>query len=140
MFAVWLPKERELKREKEVDGIKIKTYKPPKDDCDSCCVQYALRAAQDGWYPCYLETCKGGKIWLKKGEVWKYGKTCLTEIQRYGATKLREQNLYFEPEFYRNEKECLVKEKEKIYNYPNLPECLARDIFLIRPPGNSIDR
>jgi len=38
------------------------------------------------------------------------------------------------------EKECLIAEKEKIYNYPNLPECLKRNFVLIRPAGNKIDR
>ncbi len=131
---------RKKKKEKEIESIKTKTYKPPKDNCANCCMQYALRATQDGWYPCYSETCKGGRIWLKKGEVWKYGKTCLSETERYGKFTLKEANLYFDPEFYGNEKDCLIKEKEKIYNYPNLPECTLRGIYLMRPPGNVIDK
>ncbi len=135
-----IPETREKKKEKEIEGIKTKTYKPPKDDCDSCCVQYALIAMESGWFPCYSDSCKGGKLWLNKGEVWKYGKTCYTEIQRYGKNALQKFNLKFIIQFKGSEKACLIKEKEKIYNYPNLPECVKRGIYLLRPPGNRIDK
>ncbi len=133
------PAVRAMKKAKEIEGIKVKTYKPPKDDCDSCCVQYALKATKDGWYPCYSDSCKGGEIWLKRGEVWKYGKTCL-EKKRYDERELFKADLVFIVEFKGNESQCLIMEKEKIYNYPNLPECKVRGIVLLRPPGNKIDK
>lgn len=38
-----------------------------------------------------------------------------------------------------SEPECLKAEKTMIYSYPLLPETQARDIILIRPPGNKYD-
>jgi len=102
------------------------------------CVQYALVAAEKGWFPCF--NCgTSDSIYLYKGEVWKYGKTCFSQEQRY-PNGLPHYKLEYFIQFRGNEKECLVMEKEKIYNYPNLPECLNRNFVLIRPAGNKIDR
>jgi len=46
----------------------------------------------------------------------------------------------FQPQFYGTEKECLIIEKLKIQAYQTLLECLKREIKLLRPPGNKIDR
>jgi len=46
----------------------------------------------------------------------------------------------FVPQYEGTEQECLIEEKRKIYDYPNLPECRKRSIVLMRPPGNKIDR
>ncbi len=70
--------------------------------------------------------------------MWKYGKTCIGEDRRY--RDLRKVNLVFVREYRGTEKECLIREKELIYAYPLLPECRIREIKLIRPPGNKIDR
>ena len=102
------------------------------------CVQYALVAAENGWFPCF--NCgTSDSIYLYQGEVWKYGKTCFSQEQRY-PNGLPHYKLEYFIQFRGNEKECLVMEKEKIYNYPNLPECLNRNFVLIRPAGNKIDR
>ncbi len=131
-FFFKLSIERAQKKAIEIEKIIDKTY--PK----KYCVQYALVALKDGWFPCY--NCGVAEsIYLLKGEVWKYGKTCNGEQGRY-PNGLPVPNLRFEVQLIADEKACLIAEKEKIYNYPNLPECLQRTIFLIRPAGNKIDR
>jgi len=102
------------------------------------CMQYALVAEIDGWFPCYNNP-RRLKIYLYKGEVWKYGKTCFGEDGRYKGG-LPVDGLRFIIEFVGTEQECLIQEKLKIYNYPNLPEWKKRDFILIRPAGNKIDR
>ncbi len=124
--------ERATKKAKEIERIESHTFKHEN------CVQYALVAVTDGWFPCY--NCGVAEsIYLKEGEVWKYGKTCNGEQGRY-PNGLPHKNLMFKIQFTGNESECLIMEKEKIYNYPNLPEAKKRNIFLIRPAGNKIDR
>ncbi len=131
-FFFKLSIERAAKKALEIERIIDKTY--PNEYCE----QYALIAIKDGWFPCY--NCGVAEsIYLYKGEVWKYGKTCLGESERY-KSGLPTENLRFVQQFKGSEKECLIMEKEKIYNYPNLPECIKRNIFLHRPPGNKIDR
>ncbi len=130
-FLFAIPLHRILKRDAEIERIIEKDY-----SFDQC-VQYALIATRNGWYPCF--NCSDGKIYLSIGEVWKYGKTCIGELKRY-AQGLPYKNLKFEPQYYGTEKECLIEEKTKIYEYPNLPECQKRSIKLMRPPGNKIDR
>lgn len=97
----------------------------------------ALVVSKEGWFPCY--NCPETKIYMYVGEVWKYGKTCLAEKGRY-PSGLPHPFLAFQAQFYGTEKECLIAEKEKIYAYPSLPECAKRDVKLLRPPGNKIDR
>jgi len=131
-FFFKLSIERAEKKAIEIDRINDKTYP------NRYCVQYALIAVTDGWFPCY--NCGVAEsIYLKEGEVWKYGKTCNGEQGRY-PNGLPHKNLMFKIQFTGNESECLIMEKEKIYNYPNLPEAKKRNIFLIRPAGNKIDR
>ncbi len=132
MFFFKLSIERAKKKAQEIERVESHSYK-----YDNC-VQYALVAAENGWFPCY--NCGTvDSIYLYKNEVWKYGKTCKGENVRY-ANGLPAKLLVFEVEFEGTEKECLIEEKKKIYNYPNLPECLKRNIVLIRPAGNKIDR
>ena len=105
------------------------------------CVQYALVATIDGYYPCYNTS---EMIYLKAGEVWKYGKTCNGESGRYPGG-LPVPNLEFRPQYIGTELECLVIEKIKIYNYFAHPENITRakkikTPLLLRPPGNRIDR
>jgi len=130
-----LPVERVLKMTKEITKIRDKTDNP------KLCVQYALVATQNDWYPCYK--CQNARIFLRAGEVWKYGKTCIGKDKRYHD--LDKRNLTFIPEFKGTEKQCLIIEKQKIYNYITSPENLARaertgTAPLMRPPGNKIDR
>ena len=130
-LLITIPVARVLKRDKEIARIKTKTV------THTYCVQYALIATAEGYYPCY--NCLEGTIYLHIGEVWKYGKTCNGESGRY-PSGLPYKNLTFLPEFYGNNVMCLVQEKMKIYSYPLLPECQQREIKLVRPPGNKIDR
>ncbi len=131
-FFFTLPIERARKKALEIDWITTRTYP------DNYCEQYALVAFREGWFPCF--NCGyTDSIYLYKGEVWKYGKTCLGEYGRY-PNGFGVPNLQYIREYVGTEKNCLIMEKEKIYNYPNLPECLKRTVFLIRPAGNKIDR
>jgi len=129
-----ITKEREAKKTKEIERILNKSFN------DKTCEQYALVASVSGYYPCYQTECENLIIWLNAGEVWKYGKTCNGEDGRYLSSYLMEMKLFYRQQFVGNEKECLIIEKQKIYSYPNLPECLIRKIILLRPPGNKIDR
>ncbi len=102
--------------------------------------QYALIAMEDGWYPCL----HSGRTtyFLRAGEVWKYGVTSKGQFGRYTATFLFENRVSYLPEFEGTFSECLKQEQIKLYNYPHLPENLARDPAnrLPRPPYNSVMR
>lgn len=129
-----LSSERLVKLQAELDRIL------EKDLLDKICVQYALVAVLDGYYPSYNT---GKMIYLKTGEIWKYGKTCIGADKRYND--LAERRLVFIPEYRGTEKACLLIEKIKIYNYYVHSENLERaketgTLPLLRPPGNKIDR
>lgn len=99
--------------------------------------QYVLLADVDGWFPCYNcghET----QIFLRKGEVWKYGVTIQGEKGRY-RNSLKGIAVLYQPQFVGSLQDCLKQEAIKIYNYAKLPENLKRDHPLIRPPGNRVD-
>jgi len=133
VMAFWLSPQRQSKMDIEIKGIKSKLRRT-----DKTCEQYALVALVSGWYPCYncgTETL----IYLNKDEVWKYGKTCNEEKGRY-PNGLPIDGLIYIVQFTGTEEECLIEEKRKIYNYPNLPECILRKVKLMRPPGNKIDK
>jgi len=131
-FFIRLSIERAAKKAREIERIESHSFKY------NNCEQYALIAAKDGWFPCY--NCgTSDSIYLYEKEVWKYGKTCFGEKGRY-PNGLPYKNLQYKVELEGTEKECLIMEKEKIYNYPNLPECQKRSIILIRPAGNKIDK
>lgn len=99
--------------------------------------QYVLRAANDGYFPCY--NCgQDSVIFLRKGEVWKYGVT-FTD-RRYRNAWLDRMNLLYQVEYVGTVEDCLIQEANKIYNYATLPENLKRAKPLIRPPGNKVDR
>jgi hypothetical protein len=118
-----LSPERQAKLDKELEGL---------DEA----VQYALIAEEDGYYECY--NCGIDKsIFLKKGEVWKYGYT--TMERRYAYTYLSRMKLTFVPQYSGSLGECAKEEKRKIYHYPMLPENLVRSFRLPRPPGNKQD-
>ena len=123
---ITLSPDRQAKLDKELEEI------------DNA-VQYALIASANGFYPCY--SCTNGQkdIFLKTGEVWKYGVTRKGPNARYPKGNYGAPNLTYIEEFEGLLNECLKLEKIKIYNYPFSPEALARNIILIRPPGNKYD-
>lgn len=102
--------------------------------------QYALVAKMDGWYPCLHSgraTC-----YLLAGEVWKYGVTSKGEFGRYSSMFISRNNVSYIVEYKGNMAECLKQEQIKLFNYPYLPENLARppEDRLPRPPYNPIMR
>jgi len=118
-----LSPERRQKLEKELDELENAE-------------QYALIAAIDGWYPCFH--CKNtNRIFLLKGEIWRYGVTRKGEKERYG-TGLLDRRLIYTIQYTGQLQECLKREKIKIYTYAILSENLKRPHPLIRPPGASI--
>lgn len=102
-------------------------------------VQYALVVTVDGLYPCY--SCTNGQktIFLKFGEIYKYGVTRKGQEGRYPNGNYGAPNLLFVRQVIGTYSECLKAEKTMIYSYPLLPETQARDFILIRPPGNKYD-
>ena len=119
-----LAPKRKAKLQKELDQI---------DDA----VQYALIAQVDGIYPC-LNCGERTTIYLKAGEVWKYGTTRIGKKERYQSNSFDKRLLFF-PQFYGDYAECLKAEKIKIYTYVLLPENQKRESPIIRPPGNPYD-
>jgi hypothetical protein len=117
-----LSPERKAKLKRELDEI------------DNA-VQYAVLATEPGFYPCYH--CQSGAIYLKVGEVWKYGSTRIGD-RRYKNNELP-ADLFIKPEFFGEYGACLKQEKIKIYFYAILPENTVRETPLIRPPGNKVD-
>lgn len=101
-------------------------------------VQYALIVTKSGLYPCY--SCVAGQttIYLETGHTWKYGVTRKGEAGRYRG-QLPSDGLFFVTQFSGTYSECLKEEKRKIYMYGVHPENLAREVPLIRPPGNKND-
>jgi hypothetical protein len=98
--------------------------------------QYVLRAANDGYYPCY--NCgQDSTIFLFRGEIWKYGITY--SGSRYSNAWLEKMKLIYIDEYRGTVEECLKQEAQKIYNYATLQENLKRKQPLIRPPGNKVD-
>ncbi len=138
-----LPEVRVIKYKKAVKRTVKRKHK--KVNCE----QYVLTALYSGWYPLlrWGEAIAQDSIWLNEGEVWKYGITCVGELRRYtnhiyyndSKYKLTQKDLFFETQFKGTEKECKIEEKRKIYNYPLLPECMAREKKLARPPGHKND-
>ncbi|HOY17888.1 MAG TPA: hypothetical protein PLC89_11355 [Haliscomenobacter sp.] len=99
--------------------------------------QYVLTARIDGYYPCY--NCgKDTLIYLRAGEVWKYGVSIQGEKGRY-RNQLDGKELLYRVQYKGSIQECLQQEAIKIYQYALLPENLKRNPRLIRPPGNKVD-
>jgi len=99
--------------------------------------QYALLASANGWYPCF--SCPDSNIiYLNKGEVWKYGFSTKGKT-RYASNFYKAMRLTYLTQLTGTVEECMQEEVKKIINYPTLPEALARQIILERPPGNKID-
>ena len=118
-----LKPKREAKRDKQMKKI---------DDAE----QYALVADVSGYYEC--SQCPTKRIFMKTNEVWKYGVTNQGEKQRYTTQFLRQRRLRYLVQLRGTYSQCLVEEKRKLFEYPLLPENLARPDSLKRvlPPGN----
>lgn len=102
-------------------------------------LQYVLIARRNGFFPCFTCPDGSGRIYLYKGEVWKYGSTRKGEKGRYPNQNYGTKNVQFVVEFTGTLSECIKMEKIKIYNYPLLPEAEKRAFILAIPPGNSYD-
>lgn len=128
--VVWVEGAWELKPERMAERER-QIKKPNQAE------QYALRAKKAGYYPCLHNHTK--VIFLKIGEIWKYGVTVNGEKVRYTTKYLQENDLLYVIEFSGDYAQCLAQEKLKLFNYPLLPENLARtdSLRLILPPGNA---
>jgi len=102
------------------------------------CEQYVLLAKFSGVYPCY--SCGvDSTIFLKAGEVWKYGITIRGEKGRYSNTWVTSLGLRYRVQYRGSIQDCLQQETLKIYQYALLPENTRRKPPLVRPPGNKVD-
>ena len=102
------------------------------------CEQYVLRAKFSGFYPCY--NCGADTlIFLRAGEVWKYGITIRGKKGRYPNTWITALGLRYRVQYRGSIQACLRQETLKIYQYALLPENTIRAVPLIRPPGNKAD-
>ncbi|MEL6928782.1 MAG: hypothetical protein AAFO95_09115, partial [Cyanobacteria bacterium J06600_6] len=71
---------------------------------------------------------------------WKFGVTRKGGAAgRYPNVDFGNLNLQFMEQFTGTLSDCMKEERKKIYSYPFMPETRARDIILIRPPGNKND-
>ncbi len=95
--------------------------------------QYALTALEDGLYPVFERGSKEkvGDVFLKAGDVWKYG-TTKTPTTRYTQKFLSNtgEGLKYSRQFKGTLQEALQQEKNKILNF--------RSNFGILPAGNKI--
>ena len=96
--------------------------------------QYALLATINGWYTCC--NCSKEKVFLLRGEVWKYGSTI--KKNRYSDSYLKSVNVEYIVEFEGNQTACRKEEIRKIRMYKFSPENIKRTVQkrLLRPPGN----
>lgn len=118
-----LKPKREAERDKQIKNI-------------DAAEQYALVADVSGYYECLH--CPTKRIYLKSNEVWKYGVTNQGERQRYTTQFLEQRGLRYLVQLRGTYSQCLMEEKRKLFQYPLLPENLARpdSLKLALPPGN----
>ena len=95
--------------------------------------QYALVAVEDGWYPVMERGFKDPQyaVFLKEGEVWKYGKT-INPATRYSEAWLIKMGLRYRPQYSGATNTALALEKSKILKY--VGDCGSL------PPGNKVRR
>ena len=86
---------------------------------------YELLAKQDGYY---RNVRNNEMVYMKKGDVWKYGETTQGE-HRYSRNSY-EQNFKMDPVFYGSKTEILIYEKKMLIEYYYKHHEL--------PPGNKI--
>ena len=89
-----------------------------------------------------VATVKRSRFFLRKGEIWKYGVTSKGQAGRYSDVFLIKNQVSYFVQFSGTFSECLKQEQILLFNYPYLPENLARNPAdrLSRPPYNSIMR
>lgn len=99
--------------------------------------QYVLLALRNGWYTCCK--CHVKKVYLLKGEIWKYGSTL--KKNRYSKKYLRAKYLRYLIQFEGSLFDCRKEEITKIRLYKFSPENINRktEERLIRPPGNCVN-
>ncbi|MBQ9538806.1 MAG: hypothetical protein IJU95_06005 [Treponema sp.] len=99
-------KELVAKMQREIDGIMSK------DRGNKASEQYALVATRDGIYP----DVRNGTVYMKKGDVWKYGQTHIPK-ERYTQGYLLSIGVKKVTEFIGLPEEVLIVEKLKLYGY-----------------------
>jgi len=107
------------------------------------CVQYVAVAIGDGYRACY--TCPDGRktIFLRAGEIWKYGETCDFQTRK-NALEYKINNVDLVPQNSGTKDYCFKIQLDSVYLYKKHFENLRRlkntGIWLKRPPGNKIYR
>lgn len=99
--------------------------------------QYVLRTRKAGYYDCPTCYKQYGEmnIFLPKNAILKYGVTVHGK-GRYTTEFYKRNNCRYEIQFTGNYFECLLEEKDKIYNYLITKENMRRDTPLISTPWN----
>ena len=87
---------------------------------------YQLEATKNGYY---RNVRNNEMVYLKAGDVWKYGETTQGE-KRYSKAKLKNNNLEMEAIFHGSKTEILIYEKKMLIEYYYKHKEL--------PPGNKI--
>jgi len=107
------------------------------------CVQYVAVAIEDGYKACY--SCPNGQktIFLRSGEVWKFGETCDFK-SRKNAPEYKTNGVILIAQNHGTKDYCFKIQLDSIYLYKVHPENLRRlestGLWLKRPPGNKIYR
>ena len=74
---------------------------------------YQLVAKNDGFY---TNVRTNSSVYMKKGEVWKYGET-IQGKERYGKESYEAMNFDMKPLFYGSKTDILIQEKIMLYWY-----------------------
>ncbi|MCB9298193.1 MAG: hypothetical protein H6559_34500 [Lewinellaceae bacterium] len=107
------------------------------------CVQYVAVASGDGYRACYTCPDYQKSIFLKSGEVWKYGETCEFE-SRQNALEYKINRVILPHKTMGQKDYCYKVQLDSIYlykiHYQNLMRLKNTGIWLKLPPGNKIYR
>ena len=103
---------------------------------------YMLVAKTNAYYycpACPIKSMKGGKYFLAKGQIYKYGVT-INPKERYSTRELARWKLHYVILEVGNYKDMITREVILNGNYPILPENLARSSWrrLSIPPGSGV--
>ena len=117
----------------------LKRQKQNREDC----VQYAAVATEEGYRACY--SCPNGQknIFLRSGEIWKFGETCDLK-SRNNAPEYKTNNVVLIAQNFGTKDYCFKIQLDSIYLSKIHPENLRRlketGIWFKRLPGNKIYR